>query len=39
MLSTAGVQPYETILDLQYKMRCWDCDERGKVRVSIRWRP
>lgn len=37
MLTTAGVKPYQTILDLQYRLRCRECDERGKVLVSIRW--
>jgi hypothetical protein len=37
MLATAGVKPPETVLDLQAKMRCRECDERGRVVVSIRW--
>jgi hypothetical protein len=37
MLTTAGVEPREPILDLQYRLRCRECDERGKVLVSIRW--
>jgi hypothetical protein len=37
MLTAAGVKPYENILDLQHKMRCRECDEQGKVVVSIRW--
>ena len=31
------LQPYERILDLAPRMRCRECDERGKVVVSIRW--
>ena len=37
MLATAGVKPYETILDLQPKLRCRECDVRGKAVISIRW--
>lgn len=37
MLATAGVKPYEVLLGLQSKMRCRECDERGKVMVSVRW--
>jgi len=36
MLATAGVKPYERLVDLQAKMGCRECDERGKVLVSIR---
>jgi hypothetical protein len=28
-LATAGVKPYEMILDLQPKLRCRECDARG----------
>jgi hypothetical protein len=38
MLATAGVKPYESILDLQLKLRCRECDVRGRVVVSIRWK-
>lgn len=31
------LQPYERILDLAPRMRCRECDERGKVVVSIKW--
>ena len=37
MLTTAGVKPRQGILDLQYKLRCRECDKRGRVVVSIRW--
>jgi len=37
MLSSAGVKPYETILDLERKLRCRECDARGKAVVSITW--
>jgi hypothetical protein len=37
MLKTAGVRPQTFVLDLGRKMRCRECDERGKVDVSVRW--
>lgn len=37
MLATAGAKPYEVLIGLQARMRCRECDERGKVVVSIRW--
>jgi hypothetical protein len=37
MLGSAGVKAYETILDLESKMRCRQCDARGKAMVSIKW--
>jgi len=38
MLMTAGVKPYQPILDLRYKLRCRECDKkRGRAVVSIRW--
>jgi hypothetical protein len=37
MLASAGVKPHQTILDLQLKPRCRECDVRGKAVVSIRW--
>jgi hypothetical protein len=37
MLATAGMgKPYETIMELQRRLRCRECDERGKVVVSVR---
>jgi predicted nucleic-acid-binding Zn-ribbon protein len=30
MLSTAGVKPFQNILDLKYKLRCRECDRRGQ---------
>jgi len=38
MLATAGVKPYEVLIGLQQKLRCRECDERGKVVVSVIWR-
>lgn len=37
MLATAGVKPYQHIIDLQLKLRCRECDEKGKVVISVRW--
>ena len=37
MLASAGVKPYQTILDLPLKLRCRECDVRGKAVVTIRW--
>jgi len=37
MLKQAGVKAYDRIMDLSPKLRCRECDERGKVLVSIRW--
>ena len=38
MLATAGMgKPYETIMELQRRLRCRECNERGKVVVSVRW--
>jgi hypothetical protein len=37
MQRTAGVPEYQKILGLQRQMRCWECDERGKATVSVKW--
>ena len=37
MLTTAGVKPFQNILDLEYKLRCRECDRRGRVVISIKW--
>jgi hypothetical protein len=37
MLTTAGVAPDRKVLDLGGRMRCRECDERGRAVVSIRW--
>ena len=29
-LATAGLKPYECIVDLQYKLRCRECEFEGK---------
>jgi hypothetical protein len=37
MLATAGVTPDQKVLDLGSRMRCRECDERGRAVVSIKW--
>jgi hypothetical protein len=37
MLTTAGLPGYENILGLQRRMRCRECEEKGKVVVSVKW--
>ena len=37
MLATAGVKPYQHVIDLQLKLRCRECDTKGKAVVSVRW--
>lgn len=37
MLRTAGVTEHRKLLDLQQHLRCRECDERGRVDISIRW--
>lgn len=37
MLRTAGVGPDDRIVGLAPRLRCRECDERGKVVVSIKW--
>jgi hypothetical protein len=37
MLTTAGAGAEDKIADLAPRLRCRECDERGKVVVSIRW--
>jgi hypothetical protein len=29
--------PHMPVLDLQYRLRCRECDRRGRVVVSIKW--
>jgi hypothetical protein len=29
--------PHLPVLDLQYRLRCRECDRRGRVAVSIKW--
>ena len=37
MLRTAGVPDREMIVRLERRMRCRECDTKGKVVVSIKW--
>ena len=37
MLATAGVASDQKVLDLGSRMRCRECDERGRAEVWIRW--
>ncbi len=37
MLATAGVGSNALVLDLPPRLRCRECDVRGKAVVSIRW--
>jgi hypothetical protein len=37
MLRTAGLPDYQPILDLKRRRRCRECDEKGRVDVSIKW--
>ena len=31
------LRPYTPVLDLESRLRCRECDRRGKVVVSIKW--
>jgi hypothetical protein len=37
MLSTAGVKPSDKFVDLAPRLRCRECDQRGRAVVSIKW--
>jgi hypothetical protein len=37
MLATAGVGPDEKVQGLENRMRCRECDEKGRAVISIRW--
>ena len=37
MLATAGLQPYDVIKDLTRRLRGRECDEKGRVDISIKW--
>jgi hypothetical protein len=37
MLTTAGVMPDIKVQDLGKRMRCRECDEKGRAVISIRW--
>ena len=36
MLTTAGVRPDEPVQGLESRMRCRECDEKGRAVISIR---
>ena len=37
MLRSLGLKSQDRILDLERRLRCLECDARGKAAVSIRW--
>jgi len=37
MLITAGVVPDSKVQDLGNRMRCRECDAKGRAAISIRW--
>jgi hypothetical protein len=37
MLGTAGVGLDEKVQNLGSRMRCRECDEKGRAVISIRW--
>ncbi len=37
MLTTAGVAPQDKIQDLTGRLRCRECDAKGRAVVSIKW--
>ena len=37
MLTTAGVGPDQRVQGLEGRMRCRECDEKGRAVISIRW--
>jgi hypothetical protein len=37
MLATGGAGAEDKIADLAPRLRCRECDDRGKVVMSIRW--
>ncbi len=32
-----ALPPYTPVLDLERKLRCRECDARGKAAVSVKW--
>ena len=38
MLATAGVAADEKLVDLSVRLRCRECDARGRAVVSVKWR-
>ena len=37
MLATAGVAAEQKLLDLSARLRCRECDARGRAIVSVKW--
>ena len=37
MLATAGIAPERKVADLPTRLRCRECDARGRADVSIQW--
>jgi len=37
ILTTASMKPHELLLDLERRLRCRECDARGRAVVSITW--
>ena len=37
MLATAGVAAEQKLIDLSTRLRCRECDERGRAIVSVKW--
>jgi hypothetical protein len=37
MLQRYGLQPEDLLMDLVPRPRCRQCDERGRVTISIKW--
>jgi len=33
--ASLGVKPFQPILDLQYRLRCRECDAKGKALVTV----
>ena len=38
MLGTAGVAPHVKVVDLSHRLRCRECDARGKAVISVQWK-
>ena len=36
-LPSLGLGPYERVMDLAPRLRCRECDARGKAVISIKW--
>jgi hypothetical protein len=37
LLQGMRLPPYTHVLDLEQKLRCRECDARGKAMVSVKW--